>query len=964
MLCIVREMSELEQKKAGTKRTELRADDIINSIGVGLYIYHLEDMDDREGRTLRLVSANQATADMTGVAVVDVVGKTIDENFPGLRAMGLPQIFAEVVRSGQPTTLEDVYYSDDRIVESIYATKLFPLSNQHVGVSFENITEQKKAEKKQHKDEELFHKVTELAHIGGWEVDLETMVQTFTDEAYELYEIPPGNSPSFEDGFLFYAPEARPIITAAVECAIGEGIPYDLELPFVTAKGNARWVRTLGQAEFVDGKATRLYGVIQDITERKRVEDALRKSEARLNSIVESVPDIIYRLDSNGKITFISGAVRGYGYAPEDLVGQDILDLVHPEEREKTQFRLNKRRIGDRRAAFFEIHLLTKDRSVDADMSPISPEKCPLLLVEAKGLYTEVEGETALFLGTQGIARDITERKKLEEAKMLTVSLQRVRHEIAEMKDEKDWKKIVGVLDEELCGWMPYYACGINILDLSKNTRMTYSVTNREAVKRHQEKNIAPVLHYALKEKRAVYRRNRADIEEWGDQALAKLNSVVDMPFSGGTLVVNSTKENAFEERHIRILEQFAVVVADGVLRLGDLMKVTAQDEQLRQAQKMEAIGQLTAGLAHNFNNLLQPIMTGLQLGKMEGPEELQAIFENAYVAAERSRDMVQQMMDLSRLNSSKQSEFCPLLLADILDKTISLCQEVMDRRIEIHAQFSKELPFVLGDANQLEQVFLNLCLNARDAVLSVERPARIEISSQAITLKGHEDEFVGRRSGDYICIEVKDNGIGMDAETQSRVFEPFFTTKEVGEGTGLGLATVFGIIQQHAGWIQCRSEIGLGTTFAVYLPVTEEVVTAPSPIEAQDLARGDETIFVVEDEESIRQAIRFMLEKQGYTVLMAEDGQQGLELFEQHRDRINLALLDLSLPRISGQELLVQLRGLSPSIRVLIMTGLRVDIADYEGAWGLVEKPFEMEDLLQVVRSALDGDMQTTLSL
>jgi two-component system cell cycle sensor histidine kinase/response regulator CckA len=149
-----------------------------------------------------------------------------------------------------------------------------------------------------------------------------------------------------------------------------------------------------------------------------------------------------------------------------------------------------------------------------------------------------------------------------------------------------------------------------------------------------------------------------------------------------------------------------------------------------------------------------------------------------------------------------------------------------------------------------------------------------------------------------------------------------------------------------------------------VYLPVTEGVVTAPSPIEAQDLARGDETILVVEDEESIRQVIRFILEHQGYTVLMAEDGQQGLELFEQHRDRINLALLDLSLPRISGQELLVQLRGLSPSIRVLIMTGLRVNIADYEGALGLVEKPFEIENLLQVVRSALDGDMQTTLSL
>lgn len=950
----------MAKENAATDRTELQAIDIINNIQMGLYIYHLEDIDDDEGRTLRLVSANQATAEMTGVPVGDVVGKTIDENFPGLREKGLPQIFAEVVRSGQPQILPDVHYSDDRIVQSVYATKLFPLPNQHVGVSFENITERKLAEAQKKKDEELFRDVATLAHIGSWEVDIATMATTFTEEVFKLYEIPIGTPPAVEEGILYYAPEARPIITAAVERAIGEGIPYDLELPFITAKGNARWVRTVAKADFVDGKATRLYGVIQDITERKRAEDALHESESRLHSIIEAVPDIIYRLDPSGRITFISSAVQEYGYLSGDLVGQHIVDLAHPEMRENAQFGLCERRTGDRRTQSFEVRLLTKDQLLaPVDLGSVSLVEAPVFLVEAEGLYAKVEGEAPQFLGTQGIARDITERKKLEEARALSLSLRRLRHEISQMKGEEDWLDIVQALDGELHRWIPYYACGINIIDLAKNTRMIYAVTNREAVRKYEEKHIAPVLRYALEEKKAVYRPTRIEIEKWGNGAGDKLNSAVDVPFTGGTLVVNSTEENSFDEQHIRILEQFSVVVADGVVRLGDLMKVKEQEKQLRQIQKMEAVGQLTAGLAHNFNNLLQPIMMGLQLGKMEVSEQMRPFLEDSYIAAERARDMIKQMMTLSRQSSSQKSAFLPLQLSDILAETIDLCQKAMDRRIEIRTHFNKDIPRVLGDANQLAQVFLNLFLNARDAVQSVEGAAIIEVDLDVLKVDGDAGDFVGKRPGDYVRVEVSDNGVGMDLTTQDRVFEPFFTTKEVGQGTGLGLATAFGIIQQHEGWIQCRSEMGLGATFAVYFPVTEEVVTTSSLAEAQDLAHGNETILVVEDEDPIREVIRFIFERQGYEVLLAEDGQQALELFECHRDIVGLVLLDLSLPRRSGQEVLAQIHGLMPSMRVLIMTGLGVDLVDCKGALGLVEKPFEVEDLLQMVRSALDGDLQ-----
>ena len=331
----------MAKENAATNRTELQAKDIINNIQLGLYIYHLEDIDDREGRTLRLVSANQATAEMTGVPVGDVMGKTIDENFPGLREKGLPQRFAEVVSSGQPQILPDVHYSDDRIVQSVYATKLFPLPNQHVGVSFENITERKLAEAQKRKDQELFRDVSTLAHIGSWEVDIETMATAFTEEVFKLYEIPIGTPPAVEEGILYYAPEARPIITAAVERAIGEGIPYDLELPFITAKGNARWVRTVGKADFVDGKATRLYGVIQDITERKQAEIVVRESEADYRALFENMNNgfALHKMvfDDQGKpVDFIFLTVNELfeehtTLKREDIIGKRVTEILPME---------------------------------------------------------------------------------------------------------------------------------------------------------------------------------------------------------------------------------------------------------------------------------------------------------------------------------------------------------------------------------------------------------------------------------------------------------------------------------------------------------------------------------------------------------------------------------------------------------------------------------------------------------
>ncbi|HOE10973.1 MAG TPA: response regulator [bacterium] len=390
-------------------------------------------------------------------------------------------------------------------------------------------------------------------------------------------------------------------------------------------------------------------------------------------------------------------------------------------------------------------------------------------------------------------------------------------------------------------------------------------------------------------------------------------------------------------------------------------------EEQLRQAHKMEAVGQLAGGIAHDFNNLLTGILGNLSLAQTRASSDIMDYLTNAEEAADRAASLVQQLLAFSR---KSQVQFKRVNLNALVEETYRLVRETIDRRIEIGLLTEPDLPDTLADASQINSVLMNLCLNARDAIEEImhgrkwpeRRNDRFQITIETSTARidqrycnGHSEG----RPGLFVMLSVTDNGSGMDLETRRRVFEPFFTTKDIGKGTGLGLATSYGIIRQHNGWINVYSEPGLGTTFRIYFSAAPGMVEEVEMETIRDIRGGNETILLVDDEELIRDLGQSILERMGYTVLLASDGNEGLRVYHRERKRIDLTILDLSMPYLSGQEVLEQILAVDPNARIIISSGYSengyVHPPSKSGMVEYIAKPYRPDELAKVVRDILD---------
>ena len=551
-------------------------------------------------------------------------------------------------------------------------------------------------------------------------------------------------------------------------------------------------------------------------------------------------------------------------------------------------------------------------------------------------------------------ARLFRETQQREHEARVGLTVQEVRTEILQMQTEEDWSRVVRLLRLKLRAFIDYSACGINLVaggvmhSFSSGHGVSDEVKDRELPQ--------PVAE-ALRTGEPCYRRTPEQMRDRGDAPAllqAGIQSVVDIPFQTGTLAMNSTKAEAFDDSDIEVLRRFASVVAEGHRRLVDLQTLATRERQLQQAQKMEAIGQLTAGIAHNFNNMLQAITGNLDLARMEAPPEIRRLISNALETGYRAAQMVQQLMVFSRQTPMRPQSESLDALAILRDVEI-ICRRTFDRRISIGIEADAELPAVQGIHMQLEQVLLNFCINSRDALEpDLTTKPEIHLEGRSITLPADrvpEDAA----PGNYVMLRVRDNGPGMDEDTRKRIFEPFFTTKDVNKGTGLGLSTALGIVQDHGGWIECDSSPGSGACFDLYLPAAGSVEGQPlDAIEMPD-DQGTETILVIDDEEMVRHTAVLMLQRRGFRTLTAADGEAGLEIFRQHQEEIDLVLLDHSMPRKSGRETLQELRQMSAQLRIIIITGFPTRIEDFSGADDLVQKPFSLDGLIGHVRATLD---------
>jgi PAS domain S-box-containing protein len=368
-------------------------------------------------------------------------------------------------------------------------------------------------------------------------------------------------------------------------------------------------------------------------------------------------------------------------------------------------------------------------------------------------------------------------------------------------------------------------------------------------------------------------------------------------------------------------------------------------EEQLRQAQKMEAVGQLTAGLAHNFNNLLAAIIPSVQLARRDPAGDADCHLRDAEYAALRAAELVRELVLFAhpRKNVAK----APVDVARLLRRSVDICRALFDRSIEITFT-GGEVPAAIGETGQLEQVFMNICLNARDALEAVQRADRaIRVAIDLAPAQRGD-------AAEWLRVRIEDNGTGMPAEVRTRVFEPFFTTKEVGHGSGLGLATAYSIVRDHGGQILCESTPGVGTTFTVFLPAIQAPAAASSAPKPAPRG-GTETILIIDDEELVRSAVRSVLEREGYAVLEAADGAEGLQALRREREKIAITLLDFSMPGMRGEDVLREILKEDPKARVVAFTGYPPANAP-PGLLSILEKPVELDALLRVVRDLCDA--------
>jgi two-component system cell cycle sensor histidine kinase/response regulator CckA len=380
-------------------------------------------------------------------------------------------------------------------------------------------------------------------------------------------------------------------------------------------------------------------------------------------------------------------------------------------------------------------------------------------------------------------------------------------------------------------------------------------------------------------------------------------------------------------------------------------------EQKLRQLEKFEAIGQLAGGIAHDFNNVIGAIMGWAELGEDEVPAESRAhsFFVQIREQSERAGRLTHQLLAYARRQVLTPSN---INLNDIVGEAMALLQRVIGEQIEVKTLLASDLRTTKADPAQVEQVVLNLCLNARDAM---PQGGRLLIETHNTDL----DEEYCRRSGSvspgrYVRLSVSDEGTGMDAATMEKIFEPFFTTKEQGKGTGLGLATVFGIVKQHLGHIDVYSEIGTGSIFRVYLPAIECSAEARPEAEEAAVRGGTETILLAEDHEGLRQMSHQVLSALGYSIVLARDGREAIEKFEANPREISLVVLDVVMPRLGGPAALERIRGIDPSIPVIFTSGYSEEseilgsLLSGGGAL-LLQKPYPPKDLARRIREILD---------
>ncbi|MDP8223827.1 MAG: PAS domain S-box protein [Candidatus Lernaella stagnicola] len=775
-----------------------------------------------------------------------------------------------------------------------------------------DITEQKRAEQKlrqeQLKNQALVDVIDRSPAVAiTWRGTERWPVEFVTDNVrqfgYSPAQLTRGR-PGLPD--IIHPDDVKWVVRHLEEAATG-GTPHvELELRIIARDDSIHW---LDMRVWIDPKridAAPLYhGVMLDITGRKRAELTVQTSEARFRTMLQNVELVAITLDTEGKVTFANDyLLRLTGWQREDIVGQNWFESpMRPGPQAREVFERSVRTGGIPAHVEHDIH------SKDGECRHI------------RWNNTFLRAGDGQIIGTAAIGEDVTEhRRAVEMQSRLAAIVQSSTDAIIGNAPDgliTSWNRSA----ERMFGYTADEITGQSIAVLVPEER-------------------GPELQWILDKI-----QHRESIVNHETQRLTKYGKLIDV-----ALTISPISDG-----HGHLIGA-SIIVRDLTGHRRQQRERDTLEAQLRQSQKMEAVGRLAGGVAHDFNNILTGI-TGYADMILRRLDQNDSVFEDVQQirhASERAAALTKQLLAFSR----KQLISPEILqISTVVENAHRMLERVIGEDLQLELQTRSDLYYIKADPGQIDQVLLNLVVNSRDAL---PEGGRIVIETVNATV---DEEFCAEHTfakpGEYVKLVVRDNGTGMDETTLEHIFEPFFTTKERGKGTGLGLATVFGIVKQNNGFVLVDSDIDVGTTVRIYLPAVEKKPDDVTSFEPIPPSKGGETVLLVEDEEMLRTLVKKILELNGYRVLVADTGADALALATKNADGLDLLLTDVIMPGMNGKELYERITEFRPDLRVLFMSGYTAEVIARHGVLeegvAFIEKPFNVDDLAKKVREVLD---------
>ncbi|MFH0823147.1 MAG: PAS domain S-box protein, partial [Pseudomonadota bacterium] len=773
-------------------------------------------------------------------------------------------------------------------------------------VMFHDITERKRVEEALRESENRLQLALLGADLGVWDMDVPTGKVKVNTRFLEIIEYESGGAVQTLNAWAkgLHADDRERAVSALNAHIRGDTDNYRNEYRYRTKSGEWKWILSTGKVVRRDekGEALRMTGTWLDITDRKMSEEALRLSEERYRTVADFTHDWEYWVDPGGGLLYVSPACeRITGYSAREFIDDpSLMELIlHPDDRDDVTNHFRTAR-GEGRDISYSVDFRIVRR--DGQLRWINHACLPV--------YKE-GGE---FSGRRGSNRDISDRKKYETAQRRLATAVVQADEAIVITDPKGNIEYVNPAFERISGYA------------------------RDELLKHK----ASLLDSAYYDPESLPTIRDAFLK--GERRAGRL------------LKIRKNGEAYEEDVTISPVRDNTGSIVNFVVTGRDVSTEVRLQRQLFQAQKMEAVGTLAGGVAHDFNNLLTVVLgySELLLDEPDLPPRIRLDLEKINRTAGNGAELVRRLLTFGRKAEIKP---CALNLNERMEQLQKMLSRIIPKMIDIRLLVSHDLSAINADPTQMDQILLNLAVNARDAMPD---GGSFIIETVNVTL----DEDYCRQNicvdpGRYVLLTVSDTGTGMDKDTLQHIFEPFFTTKGPGKGTGLGLAMVYGIVKQHGGHITCYSEPTQGTTFKMFFPALEvdddtmkhEVKSTPKG--------GSETVLLVDDEEMIRDIGFKILTRAGYKVLVAADGKKALEVYRRRGNEISLIVLDLIMPEMGGRQCLESILKISPSAKIVIASGHVPDdttgeVVDSKSR-GFISKPFDPNQLLEIIRKVLD---------